>query len=100
MDFNCGAFAGFGIFYIPDSLNAFLASACSGLMHGIFSVFLFNKGIVSNFIHINLAWILSVAALFAFKYFLLEKDRRLIKIFFPNMFPRTSLMKFLIIRKK
>ena len=51
-----------------------------------FSVFLFNKGIVSNFIHINLAWILSVAALFAFKYFLLEKDRRLIKIFFQICF--------------
>ncbi len=71
-------------FIFRDSLNAFLASACSGLMHGIFSVFLFNKGIVSNFIHINLAWILSVAALFAFKYFLLEKDRRLIKNIFSK----------------
>jgi len=71
-------------YIIQDTVKASLISALIGMIHVIFSVFLFEKGIVSNFIHLNLAWILSITSIFAFKYFLIEKDRRMIKNIFSK----------------
>lgn len=55
-----------------------------GLIYSLAAVFLFEKGMVVNLIHINLAWILSAAGLLSYRYFASEKGRRELKQLFSR----------------
>ncbi|MFH1246530.1 MAG: adenylate/guanylate cyclase domain-containing protein [Candidatus Liptonbacteria bacterium] len=55
---------------------AFLATIIIGLIYIPAVIILFERGIVGNILHVNLAWILGLAAAFAYRYFVMERDRR------------------------
>jgi len=61
------------------SINVFF-----GLLYLVAIAILFEQGIVINLIHISLSWITSTIALFVYKYFSVEKERRAIKNIFSK----------------
>lgn len=58
-------------------------------------IIFFTKGVIINFIHINIIWILTTILLIAHKYFLTEKNRREIKKAFSKYVSKDVLDKIL-----
>lgn len=66
------------------SLAAISINIVFGILYLAIIAILFEKGIVVNMIHVSLSWILSTIALFIYKYFSVEKERRAIKNIFSK----------------
>jgi adenylate cyclase len=62
--------------YFEKSLKPIFISIVIGAVYILFIIVLFESGVAANFIHISLSWILSVAALFGYRYFVDERERR------------------------
>ena len=60
----------------PRSVKPIAASIATGIFSTLLIIILFGQGTVVDIIHTNLAWIFSTAALFAYRYFVTEKERR------------------------
>ncbi len=64
---------------IRRSLVAVLVNVFIGFLYLPISLLLFERGIVLNVVHLELAWLLSTAALFGHRYFTIERDRRVMR---------------------
>lgn len=58
------------------SLKPFFINLAAGAGHLAAAVWLFERGTVTNILHINGAWIFSTITLFSYRYFSGEKERR------------------------
>lgn len=61
-----------------------ILSIGTGLLTNVVFLALFENGITVNFIHVNLSWILSAGALFAYRYLLVERSRREMRTMFSK----------------
>ena len=62
--------------FFPRSVSALGATIVIGIVYIVAGVVLFDRGIVIDFVHLTLSWVVSTAALFAHRYFFTEKERR------------------------
>lgn len=62
--------------FMRRSVAPIAVNAGIGIIHTGIAVLLFERGIAANIIHINLAWVFATAALFAYRYFSGERERR------------------------
>lgn len=67
-----------------SAIKPLLICVILGLVYLIAIIWLFQNGIVVNVIYLNLSWILSVAFLFIYRYFIIEKEKRQIKNIFAK----------------
>ncbi|MBI3046533.1 MAG: adenylate/guanylate cyclase domain-containing protein [Candidatus Harrisonbacteria bacterium] len=69
---------------LKGALWPLLGNIFLGFIYSVAAVFLFDKGIAVNLIHLNFAWILSAAGLLSYRYFASEKGRREMKALFSK----------------
>lgn len=77
------------------SLKPLFANLFVGVGHTIASLILFERGSAANILHINLSWILATIALFSYRYFSGEKERREMKNLFSKYVSGTVLEEIL-----
>lgn len=58
------------------SLKPVAINLLAGALHNLAAVILFENGSAVNLVHLNISWALSSAALFSYRYFTGEKERR------------------------
>ncbi|MCX6781923.1 MAG: CHASE2 domain-containing protein [Candidatus Magasanikbacteria bacterium] len=63
---------------------AVAASCLLGFAQVLAVIYLFQKGLAANIVHLTLAWILSVIALFGYRYFVGEKEKHQLKDIFSR----------------
>ena len=74
--------AAFNVF--RRSLKPLFASILLGIGYIFLAFYLFERGIVVNIVHLSLAWFISAAAIFAFRFLSGERERREIKKLFSK----------------
>lgn len=74
------AFIPFLLFYLSGGipLSLFLL-LITGILHTIGIITLFSEGKIANLVHLNLAWIIGGLFSFLYKYFSLDKEKRMIR---------------------
>ena len=75
--------------------TALFGNMLAGAGHLLAAVILFQNGIAANLIHINFAWILSLASLFSYRFFSVKKEKREIKNLFSKYVSRDVLAEIL-----
>ena len=70
-------------------------SAYGGILHLLPTIFLFNSGLAAHIFHLNLAWIISSATFFSFKYLVQRKEKKKIKDIFGKYVSKDVLAQIL-----
>lgn len=80
---------------VKKTRNALIASVVSGLVHLPATIILFDNGIVGNLVHVNMAWFFSIGAAFAFRHYVMEKEKREMRGVFAKYVSRDVLEEIL-----
>ncbi len=71
-------------YFFEGAVLPVLLSVALGIIYLVAAILLFNLGIAANLIHISLSWSLSTLALFSYRYFVSEKEKRELKSVFSK----------------
>ncbi|PIR44873.1 MAG: hypothetical protein COV10_02520 [Candidatus Vogelbacteria bacterium CG10_big_fil_rev_8_21_14_0_10_51_16] len=81
--------------FVRRPLVAVGVNVLIGLLYLPLTIFLFNRGVLVSFLHLQLAWILATATLFGYRYLSVERERREMRNAFSKYVSRDVLAEIL-----
>ncbi len=87
--------AGASFIFLSRASNAIATNSLLGIVSLGAALLLFDIGIIANLLHLALAWIVSTASLFAYRYFITERSRREMRQAFSKYVSRDILEEIL-----
>lgn len=71
-------------YFVKTVQKAIFFNLFAGIIYSVIIIFLFDVGIVANFVHINIAWMLATLASFFYRFLTTDKEKKEMKAVFSK----------------